>query len=461
MSGGIGDSITTSIGNWIAKSCGDLAQSAVDLASRAVDNTTSIDLNASWFRDNYAVVLSMSLVMLIMTFCFQLARAAWKRDGQALSQALMGTVSGVIFSFTAIAFTGVAITVVDALSKGLFQIANSSTSDAVRRIVKVSEIAMTNPLGWGIPAVVALGCAVGCFLYWGMMVFRKVSILSLVVLAPLAGAGGGWEPTRSWRQRWIEATATLVFSKLVMTIILLLGISALGETKSTDGLQALSDVIAGIVVMALVLLSPFAIYKFIHWAGDSQAHDMHRSMSAGLQVAQGAAKQAGSMAMGAGGAGKAAAIGSPQGPDRIPGMDAAGSNSSSGPTQTSFKFGAPTRSGGGDGGLPLITRPPAPPTDGDQGKPLITRPGTPTAGAAPAPASGGGSATRAGAIPATAAAAAGSGAPVAEASSRAPAGGSASPGPAFDPVIAAPPEPVKAPAASGAGRFTYPGPPAS
>ncbi|MFE2108015.1 conjugal transfer protein TrbL family protein [Kitasatospora sp. NPDC059463] len=394
--GGVSDSITDSIGKWIAKSCGDLAKSSVDLASRAVDKTTSIDLSADWFRTNYATILPIALTMLVMTFIFQLIRAAWRRDGQALGQAVTGTVSATIFAMCAITFTGVAIAIVDALSRGLFQIANTNMDDAVRRIVRVSMISITSPLGWAIPALVALGCAAGAILYWGAMVLRKVTVLVLVVLAPFAAAGGAWEPTRDWRRRWVEATATVVFSKLIMTVIMLVGVSALGESNTKDGVQALSDIIAGLVIMCLVLLSPMAIYKFVHWAGDGgQSHDLHRSTAAGLQAGAATAKKgaqmaatastggAGGAAMGAGGGGGAAMGGAaPQGPAQVPGQDspAGGGTSDSGAggggsPQSTFRFPG-TSSGSGSGGdaidQALITRRGAR-SGGDQGQPLISR----------------------------------------------------------------------------------------
>ncbi|GAA2267373.1 ATP-binding protein [Kitasatospora cystarginea] len=457
------DSITESIGNWIAKSCGDLAKSAVDLASRAVDKTTNVDLNADWFRNNYALILPIALTMIVMTFILQLIRAAWRRDGQALGQAVTATVSSIFFALTAITFTGVALVVVDALSRGLFTVANASMDDAVRRIVKVSMISVTSPLGWAIPALVALGCAVGAILYWGMMIFRKVSILVLVILAPFAAAGGPWEPTRDWRRRWIEATATVVFSKMVMTIIMLVGVSAIGNSETKDGIQALSDIIAGLVVMALVLLAPFMIYKFIHWAGDGQSHDLHRSTAAGLQTASAAAKKGGQMAMTAGSGGAAAGAGaagaSPAGPSQVPGMQSVGTGQGGGgggpegpstdtlakATPTSFKYGESQRSGGGDGGVPLVSRPATDRSDGDQGRALITRAGTSGTGSGAPSASGGSSPA------ADAHTAAGSPGLSTPGSSPAPTGG----GPDFDPVIASP----SGPAASGAStgqRFIFP-----
>ncbi|GAA2972791.1 hypothetical protein GCM10010519_04830 [Streptomyces lactacystinicus] len=412
--GGVSDSVTDSIGKWIAKSAGDLAKSAVDLASRAVDKTTSIDLSADWFRTNYATILPIALTMLVMTFIFQLIRAAWRRDGQALGQAVTGTVSATLFAMCAITFTGVAVVIVDALSRGLFQIANSNMDDAVRRIVRVSMIHVTSPLGWAVPAVVALGCAAGAILYWGAMVLRKVTVLVLVVLAPFAAAGGAWEPTRDWRRKWIEATATVVFSKLIMTVIMLVGVSALGESNTKDGVQALSDIISGLVIMALVLLSPMAIYKFVHWAGDSgQSHDLHRSTAAGLQAGAATAQKGTRMAMTAasGGAGAAAMGGAaPQGPAQVPGQDAPAGGSagnpgsgegSSSPSQSTFRFPGTSSGGGGDAvGKALITRR-AQQSGGDQGHPLISR--APASGQS----SGGGVTERATAKPTSAVAAAG------------------------------------------------------
>jgi hypothetical protein len=377
-----------------------------------VDSTTSVDLGASWFRENYAIILPIGLIAIVGTFCLQLLRAAWRRDGQALSQAVTGTISGVLFSFVAVAGTGIALSVVDALSNGLFKVANTSTSDAVTRVIKVGMIASTSQLGWAVPALVALGCVVGAVMYWGTMVLRKVALLVLVTLAVFAGAGGGWEPAARWRRAWIEATAALVFSKLVMTIVFLIGVSAIGNSNSSDGLSALSDIMSGIVVMVLVLLCPMMTYKFIHWAADGSASDLHRTTSAGLQTAAAAARKAGTMAMsaGTGGAG-AVATAAPQGPAKVPGQGSAigstpspSSTPSDTPAQTSFAYPGTSTGGGSTGAVskPLITR-----RASGTGQPLITRP----AGTASSPSGGGTAPASAGegsgaAAPAVAAAAA-------------------------------------------------------
>ncbi|WP_441247378.1 SCO6881 family protein [Kitasatospora sp. McL0602] len=379
--------VTDGIGAWIAKSAGELAASAADLAAKAVNETTAIDLNASWFRSNYELLLPIGLALTIGFFCIQLMFAAWRRDERALAQAAIGTMSGVLFSFCAVSFTAVAITVVDALSNGLFQAANTSVADAIRRVIKVNELGPMYGLGWGVPSLVALGCAIGAFMYWGVMVARKVGVLIMVALAVFAGSGGGWEVAKRWRRGWTEATATLVVSKMLMTVVFLIGVSAMGKSDAKDGMSALSDAMAGLVVMILVLLCPYATYKFIHWATDSGGHDdLHRTGVAGVAVAAGAAKTAASLAMQAGTGAPA-----PQGPSQVPGMgkdgvasgiDPSGRFSKEGidagasPQQSSFRFGED------------------PSASGDKGRALVQRPGIPalitrSAGTGP----GGGSAS--------------------------------------------------------------------
>lgn len=309
------------IGDWMAKSAGELAAAAADLAAEAVDTTTKVDLNARWFVDNYEMLLPLGLVLLVATFCAQLVRAAIRRDGQALTQAFTGTMSGVLFAFCAIALTTVAIEVVDAVSDGLFKTAHLNIASAVRRIVKVNQIGGLAGLGWLVPVVAGLGAAIGAFLYWCVMVVRKVGILVMVTLAVFAASGGGWEVARRWRKGWIEATATLVVSKLLMTVIFVLGIAAMGKTEAEDGIAALADVMSGIVIMILVLLCPYAVFKFVHWAADgTDGESIHRAGGAGAQIAKAHAEKAarkGAAAVATAGAGGAAAGAgaSPQGPD--------------------------------------------------------------------------------------------------------------------------------------------------
>ncbi|MFJ8794596.1 ATP-binding protein [Streptomyces sp. NPDC102462] len=359
------------IGDWMAKSAGELAAASADLAAKAVDSTTHVDLNAGWFRDNYEMILPIGLVVLVATFCAQLIRAAIRRDGQALTQAFTGTASGVIFSFAAVALTTVAIEVVDALSAGLLKAAHLTIESAVHRIVKVGQLTSLSGLGWLVMVLAALGASIGALLYWCVMMVRKVGILVMVTLAVFAGAGGGWEVARRWRRGWIEATATLVVSKLLMTIIFVLGIAAMGKTETKDGLAALADVLAGIVIMVLILLCPYATFKFVHWAAEgSDGESLHRAGGAGAQLAKQYAERTGKKAAalastaGTGGAAAGASAGTgaaPQGPDSLPGDGGFPGDialSAGGDQEGSRNGGTDVSPGGAQSGLGKAVQPP-------------------------------------------------------------------------------------------------------
>ncbi|MEW1723829.1 ATP-binding protein [Streptomyces sp. NPDC093109] len=389
------------VGDWMAKSAGELTAAAADLAAKAVNTTTEVDLNAAWFRDNYEMLLPLGLVILVATFCAQLVRAAVRRDGQALTQAFTGTMSGVLFAFCAIALTTVAVEVVDAISDGLFKAANLNIESAVRRIVKVNQIGALSELGWLVPVVAGLGAAIGAFVYWCVMMVRKVGILVMVTLAIFASAGGGWEVARRWRKGWIEATATLVVSKLLMTVIFVLGIAAMGETEAKDGTGALADVMSGIVIMVLVLLCPYAVFKFVHWAAEgTDGETIHRSGGAGAQIARAhaekAARKAATAATAGTGGAAAAASTAPQGPDGgsgFPGSIAANPTGGGGGSKEDSQGGGTGVSPGGDAvksGLEKAIRTAPTSVSGDTGGEVGGSPGPGGSGAGAASGQGGG-----------------------------------------------------------------------
>ncbi|UWM47676.1 ATP-binding protein [Streptomyces carpaticus] len=385
VSGGA-EAMTGGIGAWIASSMGDMAAAAADLAASAVDSTTAVDLQAGWFRDNYALMLPIGLTVIVGAFCLQLMFAAWKQDGSSLRRALTGTIGGIMFAFCVLPLTALALAITDALSAGLFEAAGTSMSDAVRRLMRIALLAPGFELGWAVATVMALGFAICSFLYWGVMLFRKVSILILVTLAPLAGSGGGWDTARRWRRGWVEITATLVVSKLLMTIIFLIGASAVGDSEPQDGIAALADAVAGMVVMFLVLVTPFACYRFVRWAGDGAgSEDVHRSTGAGLTAGTRSAQRAGRAVVMAktGGLAGAASM-SPQGPARLAGASRTGVVAGS-PQSAAAKSGPLQHAAGGEGKRRAPVAPP-PPSTGTPG----TGPGPakPPGAAAPPPADG-------------------------------------------------------------------------
>ena len=108
-----------------------------------------------------------------------------------------------------------------------------------------------------------------------------------------------------------------------MTVIFVLGIAAMGKTDAKDGAAALADVMAGIVIMAMVLLCPYAVFKFVHWAADTDGESLHRAGGAGAQIARAYGEKAARKGAAAAAGGGGAAAGSEAGA-AAPGGEGAG-----------------------------------------------------------------------------------------------------------------------------------------
>ncbi|OIV35841.1 hypothetical protein BIV57_19160 [Mangrovactinospora gilvigrisea] len=320
----------------------DLAVKCADLAATATNATTRIDLNAAWFRHNYELLLPIGLTLLVGTFCLQLITAAWSRDERALAVAVTGTIKGCIFAFAATLVTAIALTVVDALSDGLFAAAGTSLKAAIKRVLVVDEIPSPQGVNGIVPLLFGLLLAAGGLMFWAVLLLRKVGVYILATLAVLVASGGGWEGAERWRRRWTEAIAALVVSKLVMTIVFLLGISAIGKSQVTKNpIQGMGDMLSGVMIMMLVCLTPFAVYKFLHWADESGAgHSLHLGAASGAATAGRAGAQAASKAQMLAGRGSGPA---PQGPATNPELNipATGGQGTGGKSKSGGQSGAP------------------------------------------------------------------------------------------------------------------------
>lgn len=119
---------------------------------------------------------------------------------------------------------------------------------------------------------------------WAAMMTRKMMILIAAVLAPLAFSGATADITRSWVRRWIEFTAAMIVSKLLLVIILSVGVSILnGAGQDGNGpTQAFTQLAAGSLILLTGRLAPWIAIRMFHFAGDTL-------YSAPATVAQGSA----------------------------------------------------------------------------------------------------------------------------------------------------------------------------
>jgi hypothetical protein len=142
----------------------------------------------------------------------------------------------------------------------------------------VFTTAIASPATVLILSLVAI-CAVA--IVWFALVIRKMLIIITAIFAPLAFAGGVADLSRGWVRKWLEAMLALVFSKLILIIIFVIGLGVLGGMGSPAGatpLTAITEEITGLLILLVAGLSPWMALRIVHFTGD---HVATMSASAG------------------------------------------------------------------------------------------------------------------------------------------------------------------------------------
>jgi hypothetical protein len=125
-------------------------------------------------------------------------------------------------------------------------------------------------------------------------------IIITAVYAPIAFAGGVADLSRGWVRKWLEAMLALVFSKLILIIIFVIGLGVLGGMGSATGgtpLNSITGEITGLLILLVAGFSPWMALRLVHFTGDHMA-TMGQSAShasAGASTVVGAPQKAAQM----------------------------------------------------------------------------------------------------------------------------------------------------------------------
>ncbi|MFD7161468.1 hypothetical protein ACFV9C_43265 [Kribbella sp. NPDC059898] len=276
------------IGSWLAKGLTDMTTKVFN----KVTASTTPDFNQAWWHDNFDLIVTISLPLLVLAFVLQCAAAAIRREparlGQAVFGALLGTV-GVPFAVTVVAACG---HMVDRLSMTILGTSASVTKGFRKIIDLTTALATMNPQGGVLIAAIQFAIFATLALYF-VLIVREVALIAFVVLAPIAMASWTWTATRHWLRRWVEIVGALLFSKMVMAVIFALGLSAMSNSDQS-GDSSLGTFLAGSLLFAMAAFAPMATYSFIHWAGDQGQAALYavQQGTAGVSAVKGRVEQA-------------------------------------------------------------------------------------------------------------------------------------------------------------------------
>lgn len=231
---------------------------------KAFSSSTSPRFDQQWWTDNLGLMVAISLPLLVGLFVLQCVSAVVRREPGGLGRALVGVLIGTAGVPLAVAIVASCGRAVDEISLAI--LGNRATADGLKRMIDLSVVLSVGTLGGYMLVAVFLGLVATISLYV-VMLLRDVAIVALVAFAPLAMVGWTWSATRAWLRGWVEIVGALVASKIPMSVVFVLGISATGNGGSTGG-ASIGTFLAGVLLLAMAALAPMATFSFIHWAGD-------------------------------------------------------------------------------------------------------------------------------------------------------------------------------------------------
>jgi type IV secretion system protein TrbL len=272
--GSLGSSVANSVFSSVATAFGNTADSAINWLWSQMSSSTSVTLGGAAYGLDLGLVTSIAAVVCVGLFIVQLVTSALKQDGGGIGRALRGIATATVGCAVTLATLDLLLSAVDQLCVGVVQVATGGSIATLG--AKIIGPALFTGLVAGPGAILILSliaiCAVA--VVWFALVVRKMLIIITAIFAPLAFAGGVADLSRGWVRKWLEAMLALVFSKLILILIFVIGLGVLGGMGSPSnaaGLSAITNDVTGLLILLVAGLSPWMALKIVHFTGDHMA----------------------------------------------------------------------------------------------------------------------------------------------------------------------------------------------
>lgn len=388
----------------IAKSFGNAAQSATQWLWAQINTATAVSLGGPGFSTVLGIVASIAGTVAIGLFVIQIIQSVLRREPGGLGRAVKGLFVAFVAGGASVAVVNLLLAASDALCNGVVQAAVGTDQAGLGRLVLGSSATaalvgtVAGPGGAAGVLLLALAILAAVVIVYAALVIRKVLLVVTAVFAPLAFAGSLADITVAWTRRWIEFTLALIFSKLILVLIFVIGYFMLikGVGQSGSGVtQEVTQVVSGVIVLALAGFAPWLALKVVHFTGDhgGQLHAMTATAAGGAAAGGRMGQKAAPLVRAAMtrpsvSAGAGAGSGSPDGPTGPKGAPDPASDSKTGPLPStggspggiasSIPGGGAASGGGSPGG-----RPPGAPGSSPSGSPSGPLPSRPPGPAVP------------------------------------------------------------------------------
>ena len=290
--GGAAKSVADSAFSAIAHDFGQAADSVVNWLWRQISAATAVSLGGSGFGSEIAITAAIAVTVGVGLFVIQVIMSVLRHQPGGLARAARGLLVAFVAGGLAIAVLDVLLEAVDSLSAGVVQVATGGTITQMGEKL-LAPTALSQVSNAAVVVLLSLVMVAASVVVWAALTVRKLLIIVAAVFAPIAFTGALADISAGWVRRWIETTAALVFSKLVLVIIFTIGLGVLTDgvgrsTQSAAGgaTQSLTQTVTGALILVMAGLSPWLAIKLVHFAGDSfhTIHSHAASTAAGAQM---------------------------------------------------------------------------------------------------------------------------------------------------------------------------------
>lgn len=238
----------------------DGARTAVHDMGKVISETTAPQLGSVWFSSTYWRIAAVS-ALLTLPFLFAAAvQALVRSDLSLLARAAFGHLP------IALVGVGIAAPVTMLLLSGTDELCglvwSPSSSNGLTTLFAGGGTVIGAVALAGSPFLAFLMClftAAAAILVWLELAMREAAVYIVVLLLPLAFAALVWPARRVWAVRVVEILVALILSKFAIVAVLGLGGAALDQA----GAHGLSAMLAGMVLVLLAALAPWAVLRLV------------------------------------------------------------------------------------------------------------------------------------------------------------------------------------------------------
>ena len=256
----------------VAQDFAQFAEHATTWVWTELDSATAVNLSGASWNGVLQVTVEIGVLVCVAMLLLQVIVSALRRDVGGMGRAVRGVMIAMIGTFASFIICDSLLTMVDSMSTGAMQaLAGTSTwTDLGSRVVNAQTLT-GGALGSAAMLLCALIMLISSLVVWLALMVRKMLVIVGAAFAPIAFGGSPFDVTSSWVRRWIEFTVALIFSKLILVLLFGIGLQielGLGQA-GTGTVQQITQMMTGLLVMAIAGFAPWMAIMVVHWAGGS------------------------------------------------------------------------------------------------------------------------------------------------------------------------------------------------